>query len=71
MEHVFSLHILAYEDFQMTCEPKSHDEAITLFLAGIFEQVKEIRKQIMARLLFDEELPPLGDPEIDFDAPTN
>ena len=43
----------------------------SLFLAGIFEQVKEIRKQIMSRLLIDEELPPLEDPEIDFDVPTN
>ena len=71
LEHVFSHHILAYEDFQVTCEPKSHDEVTTLFLAGIFEQVKEIRKQIMSCLLFDKELPPHEDPEIDFDAPTN
>ena len=57
IEHMISSHILLYEDFDVTCEPRPLDADTTLFLEGIFAQVKEIRKQLMSQLLFAENFP--------------
>ena len=67
IEHLLTVHILCYEDFSLTCEaiPNNKDDTI-LFLETIFQQIKEVRKQLMSRLLFDEDIPePPADPDFD------
>ena len=69
-EHVISHHILCFEDFDVTCEPRPLDPKTTLFLEGIFTQVKEVCKQLMSQLLFAEDFPELDD-DLSFDLPAN
>ena len=56
LQHQLSCHILCYEDFEVACEhpPKSSH---TEWLKDIFERLKEVRKDIMSKLLFGDDFP--------------
>lgn len=60
MEHMMSCHILCYEDFEVASE-QPPNSSVTVWLKDIFERLKDIRKDLMTKILFADDFPPSQD----------
>ena len=67
MDHMMNCHILCYEDFEVASE-QPPNSSVTVWLKDIFERLKDIRKDLMTKILFAEYFPPSQDITVNLSA---